>query len=210
MKKNEEERSALVQGTNLAKRVDALRTASTDEEKRLQDIRGEMTASIKAEITTLNDQLMGIKGEISQLEINRTELMKPLTAERAVLEKDKSEFTDRVVELENQKSEVLSMKLELQRKVDMVDDSIERANERFKKADALYQQKVLQQKEINRMINKLNGDMDTFNKERDRVSANLSNRETRVAIREKELQLKIDDFKKKQHESKLYLSRPKQ
>ena len=101
--KNEEAKAEIDQGILLARKIDQLRDTATKEKAQLEAFRKEATETIQAELNEYNHKVQSVKSELQQLEIKRSELLKPLDEEWSKLYQIKSEIEGEKKQFENDK-----------------------------------------------------------------------------------------------------------
>lgn len=199
-KKNEEARLEIKAGSQLAERVDQLRKASVLEEVKLKAFREDATSILKQELNALEGQKQALQRHIDDLTKQREELKKPLDEEWGKVRAKEQELIVREQEVEEQKTLNYTIREQLQEKIDIAQDNIDQAREYKENSEILSRKRTLQLKEVQKMVDQLSNDIQRFVESKKEQEALLANRESRLEIREKQLAIKLENLKKREHE----------
>ena len=178
------------EGRKLAGRVDALRQLQAKEEAELQKFRRETLANIHEEITTKAKECDQLKQEVSKLQDDRAEALKPLTKER-------EELDSKIAKLLFLKGEVSTAKEALKTEVVEIKDSkkevkleLQRAKEEKRQADALLKDAESSLKEAEDSRVWAEKTKEGTQRLRDLVEKELRERDGKTATKERELLMK--------------------
>ena len=178
------------EGRKLAGRVDALRQLQAKEEAELQKFRRETLANIHEEITTKAQERDQLKQEVSKLQDDRAEALKPLTKER-------EELDSKIAKLLFLKGEVSTAKEALKTEVVEIKDSkkevkleLQRAKEEKRQADALLKDAESSLKEAEDSRVWAEKTKEGTQRLRDLVEKELRERDGKTATKERELLMK--------------------
>jgi len=201
-RKNEETRKEAEQGSFLAAKIDQLRKTSVEEENKLSASRKLMLEVIKEDITELETKKTLLISEIDSLKNQRVELLKPLDKEWANVNSEKSVLKIEWNKIEESRSENHKLANQLQDQIDMADNYLIQAEEYKEKTRKLSNNRELQMAQVARLTEKLKSDIENFVTISNKKEELLNNKELRIEIREKELDIKLQNLKKRESELK--------
>ena len=178
------------EGRKLAGRVDALRELQAKEEAELQKFRRETLANIHEEITTKAQERDQLKQEVSKLQDDRAEALKPLTEERA-------ELDSKIAKLSILKGEISIAEEALKEEGKAIRDSkkeakleLQRAKEAKRQANALLKDAETASKEATHSQVWAEKTKEGTQRLRDLVEKELRERDAVLASKERDFILK--------------------
>lgn len=198
--KNVEKRIEIDQGKQLAERIDRLREVAAQEERSLAEFRSKTVASINAEITTLTEQVSGLKRELQSMMEDRELGMTKVYA----LEKEASDNlhnaqlknarADKALfELEDKQKALIKAEKELAKRQKQLETLEKQAQNDTTEAQNLL---VSAKETANQTANISNAAHEL----RDRVSSELYDKDVELAARERAVTYRTESLNAREQE----------
>ena len=205
--KAQEAKAAIDQASYLAEKVDQLRKAVFEEEKRLKEYREQGLQAVKSEIRELQEEASVLKSVVDSLKIRREELSKPLTEEWDKLAKDTELFYAEKQQLATERSSIeaesrklTAEKAAINKQREIVNATAEETN-RIKK-EAQEARRIAQgelaaiQAERTKFNSEYQHKLSVLSREQQRVASDIeAYREFSKALKNKEAELKMRERK---------------
>lgn len=182
------------EGLKLAKRVDALRETQAEEEASLARFREKTLAIIHEETTKAAEKRDILLKEVSGLEKRRKEALKPLDKEEERLEAFREELSDRERTLEVDERNSGLLKAETKQKLKAASDALKRAETKERQLADLVASKENDRKQQTVFLQEAQKVRDAALSLKKQVVDDLKTRDTELAVREKNLELRAETF----------------
>jgi len=200
-----ERKQQIDEGVNIAKRVDSLRDTLQALETQYQNFAATKQESLKELLGGLEKEIITRRSEVEILEVRKSEALKPITAELAVLEEKRkisletdnalADRESRIIEherrIEEEKKEIEKAKVKISLELGKLAQKDEDTTKRFQESLDLSQEITRKEAESDEKIkaeNKIIVD----------IKAGLAVTERHLQIREKHLDTREDDINKRQ------------
>ena len=201
--KQEESRKAIEQGTALAISVDELRNRKLKEEKELTEQRNSLVSELHKELDKLNDKILSEKSLLAKLRTEQSLAQKPLDEEWAKLRESEKALKDKQKALDDELTVTIKKNKILDRQIEQTDQNIRDTQARLKEAETVLFRKEAMFKETVHLSDLLTLEIEKFNQKKAQYEIVTANREKRLFIRERELELRRDGLNERERELNL-------
>jgi len=200
-----EKQKEIQEGLKLAKKVDALREISAQEDKALKEFRKNTLAEIAKETLKESKKLDALKDEVKELEERKLEALKPLEAELRAIEDKTATLNELIANFNTRGEKIAKLEADVEKRVKEVSvqeihvQTIKsQALDNFKESDTLVQEAVNNSRLAREVLDKAKQEAEELINNAEFKEKSIINREKAVFVKEEELRKKEIDLAKQE------------